>query len=388
LNSNIDQFGSENHPLRRRIQNRVFKLQKKHRDGKYLAYLATHQVVPFAKRPIISTIPSSQVDQASLSSGSTSDESLAHIPEPRPVPKARRGVQKSRPKEVSFARSTASGTMPEVVSSSFAKMNVSPGSSMYYKEQKPTKEIPDSASKSFLFFSSSVMFSAHISLISPSARVVVDLASPVQTRDIYVFEGHLPYVADKKKNFPGFFVMLGADDRRALDTKTKWYECHVVGRNELLIKCDAYSLPLSNDSDLAMIKAHMRAQDMNTSLFEALTVQKNKSVATADAEDEALLKDADKSRFSYYHLIFPEEMELSAKHVNLDAGDLEECNMEIIPVKYFPLGAANLKTNVKMFVYFEVCRIDIGYKDSAEKKDPKTESDRAAKKAAAASSAY
>lgn len=194
--------------------------------------------------------------------------------------------------------------------------------------------------------------------------------------------------SNAKNKYPGFFVLLDADDRKAYDVDEGWYECHVISPNQLLVKCDATHTIFCDDKDIETLGNFVKANNLNEDIYKSLLLHKNKWLAQAVEEEVTKTKDINKRRFKHYVLNFPEGMELSASAINPDAGKLEKCNMEMIPVAYNPFSDDLSIKNIKMSVCFEVARVDLGYVDESVKPPTPTGGSKAAAKAKAARSAY
>lgn len=200
-----------------------------------------------------------------------------------------------------------------------------------------------------------------------TVNITVNTKVPEANRECYVYEVEgIPSLVSSIK-FPGYAIVLPVEYRRAVvDEDTVWYQAHVIEPNKVLVKADAYPMTLSHQEDLSYIKDFCENKICKPHLFAAFNRANNQYVSEVN---EALRAESSKDkrdrRFKYFLLHFPDEVELSSSKIYDEAGQFEELETEIIPVKFYPRKHHKTNrdvsiTNATHYVVFEVARIDDG----------------------------
>jgi hypothetical protein len=86
----------------------------------------------------------------------------------------------------------------------------------------------------------------------------------------------IPEVNDSNIVWQGYHVCLPVDIRHSFDVKTQWCECHVVSKNQLLVKAPSMPYSLRHKQDFGKIRSWATANNkkhiFNSMLSDAIWI--------------------------------------------------------------------------------------------------------------------
>lgn len=93
----------------------------------------------------------------------------------------------------------------------------------------------------------------------------------------------IPEVNDSNIVWQGYHVCLPVDIRHSFDIKTQWCECHVVSKNQLLVKAPSMPYSLRHKQDFGKIRSWATANNKEhifNSMLMSLTISSNRRPRT------------------------------------------------------------------------------------------------------------
>jgi hypothetical protein len=352
-------FGPRRDPIRRRLQLKVLKWQKKADTGVYASeILNKYGVKSWENRqrqgrattrnnslPLTPPSDSSGSDSSSSTTDSTSCGGSR-------VPSAR-NVQSPPPKQIVFER--------EGKPSEESSPLISPQATQARKTKQNMSE-------------DSPRGHAGYANIPIGADVIqANLDCPEKNRELYLFpvselNGIVPDVV-----YEGYIVMFRIDDLRLVYDfpNTDYFKCQVIGGkggNQLLITLNSWPYTLLHNDD----RKHICSR-LPVACSDAIDVSRNDFIKNKSTRELKQLV-----------LRFPKHFQLSASLLDSKAGSDEICKMHIIPIKYShptmpdilvydpknpATGHKVVKAqNVVHWAAFEVARYDVPAKEKGEVK--------------------
>jgi hypothetical protein len=185
----------------------------------------------------------------------------------------------------------------------------------------------------------------------------VNVDRPELNREVYVFPIKDVPGVDEKSHFDGFAILHPLDVRWVLDDlQEDMHKARVFSSNSILLQVPAWSYSVLTNRDE----------------FDSV-VTSNLTNAMDDARHD-FFANKQARRFKQILLNFPKGYVLSAKEIYGDAGEDQELELEILPLKHY----SNNVTYCEHWAGFKVARIDVKARKRGKVETPQKQSKAAA----------
>jgi hypothetical protein len=295
LDQDCNTYGKQGDPIRRKIQDKVFYWKKLYAKGQYVQKV---------------------LDKLGV-------EERSYGPERAPLPPPVKldvtlNVQERK-------------NLSELISSSDLQVEgtkLRSGSTANQTDKPNLKSSGDRKDSDIAPLSSLLEYHTKTAIPHGAHYITVDTERPDNNREVYVFpcSGLKGVNAYKDREFDGYFIALPVDPRIILsEKKTNFYSCRVIHPNKVLLKMPSMHYALTNNDDRVQFN-----DVVPESVGKALDIRRNDFMAHYEER-----------KFKYLVLIFPETEGKSGDPVHLtvqpifeDAGEDNECEFEMIDIKY------------------------------------------------------
>jgi hypothetical protein len=188
----------------------------------------------------------------------------------------------------------------------------------------------------------------------------VNVDRPELNREVFVFQVKDVPGIDGKSHYDGFEILHPLDVRWVLDDDQEdMYKARIFSSNSILLQVPAWSYSvLANHDEFDSIAT--------SNLTNAMDDARHDFFANKEAR-----------RFKQILLNFPTGYVLSAKEIYADAGEDQELQLEILPIKYYS-NPGNNETNSEHWAGFKVARIDVKARKRGKVETPQKQSKAAA----------
>jgi hypothetical protein len=170
-------------------------------------------------------------------------------------------------------------------------------------------------------------------------EIKVDVNRPELNREVLVFPIKDVPGVDGKSHYDGFEILHQLDARWVMDDlQVDMYKARIFSSNSVLLQVPAWSFSVLSNRDE----------------FDGV-VTPNLTNAMDDARHD-FFANKEARKFKQIVLTFPKSYVLSAKDIYEDAGEDQELELEILPIKY---SNQNKEMHSEHWAGFKVARIDL-----------------------------